>query len=169
MLAHEFIKEAQSVGWRVLSSRNGMLSLGCKCIGCPGRLSVPLTALNGPVAPCPRKHHGQYAAPVYQNYRELVGALVAKRRSLGLSQEDVTAAAGLADGHINKLEAFSRTAQLPTLQLWAETVGLSLTLTPATLPRATVTAIEQRPAPLREYDTQPKSRQIQQRQVEDAG
>jgi transcriptional regulator with XRE-family HTH domain len=73
---------------------------------------------------------------------------------LGLSQEDINAAAGLADGHINKLEAFHRTAQFPTLQLWANTIGLSITVAPAILPPATTRAIERRPAPLRTSSTQ---------------
>ncbi|MEM9584826.1 MAG: helix-turn-helix transcriptional regulator [Pseudomonadota bacterium] len=57
-----------------------------------------------------------------------------RRRALGLSQEDINHAAGLADGHINKLESFARTAQFPTLKLWADTLGLAITATPCALP-----------------------------------
>tara|TARA_R110000851_G_scaffold22626_9_gene67012 strand:- start:548 stop:820 length:273 start_codon:yes stop_codon:yes gene_type:complete len=83
-----------------------------------------------------------------------VGELVRRRRALGISQEDLSDAAGMADGHINKLEAFARTAQFPTLQLWAQTLGAEITLRAAPLPDATARAIERRPAPLRETSTQ---------------
>ncbi len=61
-----------------------------------------------------------------------------------MSQEDVGAASGLGDGHVNKLENFDRIAQFPTLQLWAQTLGLSIALCPASLPQSSARIIEQR-------------------------
>lgn len=109
----------------------------------------------GPVPPpCDLRHVGQYGAATYDLYAKLVEELKRKRRALGLSQEDINDAAGLADGHINKLEAFARNAQFATLQLWANTIGLEITVRAAPLPPATARAIERRPAPLRERQSQ---------------
>lgn len=93
---------------------------------------------------------GQYSTRVFEDYRQLVALLVSRRKQIGLSQEEVGAASGLADGHINKLEAFDRVARLPTLQLWAQTIGLQVNLAPCPMPDATLAAIERRVAPLRE-------------------
>lgn len=110
---------------------------------------------------CDWPHVQQYAAPVFDRYRVLVDELAHRRRSLGLSQEDVGGSSGLADGHVNKLEAIHRVAQFPTLQLWASTLGLKLALVPAQLPSATIAAIENRPAPLRETEkTIPQTPQL---------
>lgn len=117
-------------------------------------MSLPLANL-GPIPdPCSLPHVGKYGQPTYDRYKGLVEELKRKRRALGLSQEDINAAAGLADGHINKLEALHKTAQFPTLQLWAATVGMELTMKPAPLPVATARAIERRPAPLLETNRQ---------------
>lgn len=94
--------------------------------------------------PCGKPHNGQYARQTYLKYQHLVDELRRRRRLLGLSQEDVGAAAGLTEGHINKLESHARTAQLPTLQIWAETLGVEITISPAALPAATIRAIEHR-------------------------
>ena len=75
--------------------------------------------------------------------------LVDRRRALGLSQDDIATAGGFADGHINKLEAFDCIAQFPTLQLWAQTLGLQTALMPVELPAATHRSIERRAIPLR--------------------
>ncbi|MGJ5621078.1 helix-turn-helix domain-containing protein [Sulfitobacter sp. MF3-043] len=109
-----------------------------------GTHSVDLGKLGPAPDPCTLDHDKQYAKKVYDQYKSLVGELVKKRRALGLSQEDINAAAGLADGHINKLESFARTAQFPTLRLWAETVGLEITLAASRLPQATARAIDRR-------------------------
>tara|TARA_R110002072_G_scaffold43676_3_gene122515 strand:+ start:2010 stop:2522 length:513 start_codon:yes stop_codon:yes gene_type:complete len=144
MKATQWIKEAQAAGWRVASSSGGTLFLSCSCLGCPGKLSLPLDDLGSTPKPCALDHNKQYAKKVYDEYKSLVAELVRKRRALGLSQEDINAAAGLAEGHINKLESFARTAQFPTLRLWAETVGLEITLAAAMLPPATARAIDRR-------------------------
>lgn len=154
MQASKWITQAQGQGWRVSSARNATLHLSCICQGCDGSLSLPLSNL-GPVPdPCKLPHVGQYSRATYDRYAALVDELRRKRRALGLSQEDINAAAGFADGHLNKLEALDRTAQFPTLQLWAATLGLGLTVQPLPLPPATLRAIERRPEPLRETNTQ---------------
>lgn len=150
MLVSRWIPEAQKAGWRVSSSRNGVLTMVCSHLGCPGALSLPMNNLGPTPAPCDQPHVGQYGEMTYDRYKGLVNELKRKRRALGLSQEEINAAAGLGDGHINKLEALHRTAQFPTLQLWAATVGLEITVKPAPLPPATARAIERKPAPLRE-------------------
>lgn len=154
MQASKWIIEAQSAGWRVTSSRDRTICLCCARQGCKGALSLPLDNLGPIPKPCALDHHGQYGQATYEIYKGLVGELVRRRRALGISQEDLSDAAGMADGHINKLEAFARTAQFPTLQLWAQTLGAEITLRAAPLPDATARAIERRPAPLRETSTQ---------------
>jgi transcriptional regulator with XRE-family HTH domain len=153
MLASEFIQKAQATGWRVISTRDGVIKLKCRCHGCKATLIQPIKTLAAIPQPCGRSHHGLYAAGTYDEYKSLVAVFIRKRRSLGLSQEDLCAAAGLADGHVNKLEAFARTAQMPTLQLWAKTLGLEITVVQTDLPAATVRAIEHRSKPLREIKT----------------
>jgi transcriptional regulator with XRE-family HTH domain len=150
MLASEFIQKAQTAGWRVISIREGVIKLKCRCHGCKATLIQPIKTLATIPEPCGKSHHGMYAARTYDEYKSLVAVFIRKRRSLGLSQEDLCAAAGLADGHINKLEAFARTAQMPTLQLWAKTLGLGITVAQTDLPAATVRAIKHRSKPLRE-------------------
>lgn len=61
----------------------------------------------------------------------------------------IGAAAGLGDGHVNKLEALHRVAQFPTMQLWVSTLGTELTLVPTPLPSATIAKLENRRGPLR--------------------
>lgn len=154
MLKARWIKEAEKNGWRVTGARGQVIAMRCHKQGCPGVISAPMDNLGQPPGPCTLPHHDQYAAPVYQSYVDLVEDLKRRRRLLGLSQEDINAAAGLADGHLNKLEALHRTAQFPTLQLWAATLGVQITGTPAPLPPSTARAIERRPAPLRETSQQ---------------
>lgn len=154
MVLSKWIAKAEKAGWRVASSRKGVIQLQCCHQGCPGTVSAPMGNLGPPPPPCELPHVQQYGQPAYDRYKALVEELKRRRMLLGLSQEDINAAAGLADGHINKLEAFHRTAQFPTLQLWASTIGLSITVAPAILPPATTRAIERRPAPLRTSSTQ---------------
>lgn len=158
METREWIKVAQKVGWKV-TVQGLTITLKCSRRGCPGAMTVPMDNLGPMPESCNEQHVGQYSAKVYANYLGIVAELARRRRSLGLSQEDICAASGLADGHINKLEAFARTAQMPTLQLWAQTLGLKMTLAPAPLPPATLAAIRHRPAPLRKANTS-KSRAI---------
>ena len=150
----QWIQAAKAQGWRQAPSDGRTICLVCARQGCSGKISVPIENL-GPIPdPCQLPHAGQYAGPVFETYQALVSELARRRRSLGLSQEDVAAAGGFADGHINKLEALDRIAQMPTLQLWAQTVGCQITLQPCALPPATHRAIERRPAPLRQTNKQ---------------
>lgn len=150
MMLNRWISRAASSGWRFERASGQMLTLRCSKQGCEGRHVVSLLDLGDPPPPCKEAHVGQYSRATYGDYRALVAKLRDRRRALSLSQEDVGDAAGLGDGHINKLEAFHRTAQMPTLQLWAQTLGLSIDLVPAPLPDATRRAIEGRAA--RPYD-----------------
>jgi len=150
MQFRKWIQATEASGWSVSSVHGLKLTLQCTKQGCTSTKVLPLDNLGDIPAPCQAEHVGQYSAKVYDNYRSLVAELVRRRHSLGLSQEDIGGASGLADGHINKLEAFERTAQLPTLQLWAATVGMQIAMRPCPLPPATIRAMEQRPAPLRQ-------------------
>tara|TARA_R110001606_G_scaffold77347_1_gene178801 strand:- start:259 stop:768 length:510 start_codon:yes stop_codon:yes gene_type:complete len=144
LIASKWIAEAQKAGWRVASAKDRTIRVQCSKLGCPGALSLPIDNLGPAPEPCSLKHQGQYGAPAYDQYKALVAQLVRKRRALGMSQEDINAAAGMADMHLNKLEAFARTAQFPTLQLWAATLGVEITLRPAPLPPATARTIDRR-------------------------
>ena len=146
MSAKEWIKAAELAGWRVKSASCRELVLMCGKPGCKGRKVLPLDNLGPELAPCSLAHVGPYSAKVFGEYVGLVDQLRRRRRALGLSQEDITAAAGMTDGYINKLEALDRAASLPMLQLWAETLGLVITTTPAPLPAATLRALEYRKA-----------------------
>jgi transcriptional regulator with XRE-family HTH domain len=149
MLDEQWMRKARKAGWRVTSKRGDLIELSCACSGCPGRLSIPKNN-PGPVPkPCKRIHFGRLGQQSHELYHTLVDQLRDQRLSLDLSLEDVNAAAGFGDGHMNKLEALHRIAQIPTLQLWAQTLGLELTLVPAKLPRVTVRTMEQRLAPLK--------------------
>lgn len=134
VLKSEWIRAAKAAGWKARLGKDGLLHLKCGRQGCKGRVALPLANLGPVPAPCALPHVQQYGQQTYDLYRSMVDELKRRRMLLGLSQEDVNAAAGLADGHINKLEAFHRTAQFPTLKLWTETLGLSITLTPCALP-----------------------------------
>ena len=146
MTAAKWIKEAQSAGWRVTSAKDRTIRMQCAKQGCPGVLSLPIDNLGPTPATYDLPHVGQYGAPAYNQYKALVAQLVRKRRALGMSQEDINAAAGMAEAHLNKLESFARTAQFSTMQLWAETLGLAITLAPSSIPAATARAIETRVA-----------------------
>lgn len=144
MRASQWIRNAEKAGWLVKGPKGLKLHLRCGKQGCTSVLNLPIDNLGPVPAPCSAPHVGQYSARTFEQYTALVTELQRRRRQLGLSQEDVCAASGLADGHINKLEALDRIAQFPTLRLWAETLGFSLALLPTQLPKATTKAIEAR-------------------------
>ena len=146
MRASEWIKKAQRNGWRVDRVSGLSLRLCCSRQGCAGKLSLPLDNLGDIPAPCDLAHVGEYASSVFDGYKELVGELRRRRRQIGLDQQDLCDAMGVADGYINKLESFAKVASPPTLILWAECLGTSLTFAPAALPDATLRAIEGRQA-----------------------
>lgn len=140
----QWVKAAQANGWLVAGSSGQLIRLQCACVGCPGAVSVPMAALGAPPGPCGLDHVAGYAAPVYEGYQALIAELRRRRLVLGLSQEDIDAAAGWAPGYTAKAESHAKTLTPPTLQLWAQTVGLRITTTPAALPAATIAAINGR-------------------------
>jgi hypothetical protein len=122
------------------------MRLQCSKHGCDGCRVLPLDNL-GPVPdPCDLPHRGNHARQTFQQYESLVDELRRRRRQLGLDQGDLNSAMGVADGYMNKLESLARVATFPTLQLWAQSLGLSITTAPAPLPAATLRAIENRTA-----------------------
>lgn len=149
MGANSWFKAARRNGWQTSPGPQADVLLKCSKHGCPGVISRPLIALGEVPAPCELEHVGQYSITAFDPYRAIVEKLISRRHALGLSQEEVNDAAGFTDGHLNKLEVFLRIAQIPTLQLWAETVGLRIMLEPSPLPKATQRAIDRRTAPLR--------------------
>lgn len=149
----EWLKEAKANGWVAPYIRGGRLRLSCSKHTCSGRYRVDLDNLGEVPGPCEKRHVGQYSQAMFEPYRDLVRGLVARRHSLGLSQEEINAASGLTDGHINKLEAFDRVAQFPTLQTWASTLGLKINLEPVALPDATMRALKRRTSPLPQRQT----------------
>lgn len=142
MELRRWIKGAELAGWRLSGVSPSMLSLRCACHGCDGALSLPL-ANPGPVpAPCSQDHASGYGARAFGSYEVLVAELRRRRLQLGLDQESLGEAIGFARGYMGKLEAFQRIAAPPTLLLWAQSLGLTITTAPAPLPPATLRAIE---------------------------
>lgn len=144
MAASDWIRKAERAGWRVAQVKPASLVLRCQCQGCPGRIVVHLDAMGSPPDPCDLEHVNGYAKPVFEQYEELVDALRRRRKLLGLDQTDLCAACGLADGHISSLESYRKVASPPTMFLWAQALGLRLSLAPQALPAATTRAIESR-------------------------
>lgn len=143
------------------SASRGVLELHCAKVGCKGVKRVPIDILGDPPPPCTLPHAGNYARPVLDEYASLVGELVRRRRSLGLGQADMDDVIGLPDRYVGKLEAMSKIASPPTLLLWAQSLGLHLTVAPAPLPKATMAAIERRrDNPYAESQVREKPRQI---------
>ncbi|WP_298852230.1 helix-turn-helix domain-containing protein [uncultured Ruegeria sp.] len=137
-------KALRERGWRIASIKGTEMHLQCAKVGCLKTTKVSLAEPVELPAPCTEKHFNGYDAQTFELYLTLVGTLRDRRSALGLSQEDLTAAMGIADGYVNKLESIARVAAFPMLQLWAQTLGLSITTTPAPLPPATTRAIEAR-------------------------
>jgi len=144
MQAREWIKGAESNGWRVSSVKGLTIRLSCSCVGCPGSLALPLANLGQAPAPCDRPHVQGHSADAFATYAALVSDLVRRRIQLGLSQPDLDDALGVADGYVAKLESLARTTSPPTLLLWCQALGLQIITAPAQLPDATRRAIELR-------------------------
>lgn len=153
MNASDWIKKAELAGWRLDSVKGGSVVLACSKLGCTGRASASLDDLGNIPEPCAEQHRGNYGKTVYQDYAAIVTKLRQRRQAVGMSQEELTDATGLADGHINKLEAYHRTAQLPTLQLWARALGYEIALSPCELPAKSRAIISGRRKPLQQQDT----------------
>ena len=146
MLINEWLKGAQRAGWRVSGINAKALHLKCEKHGCSGSKSLPLDNLGPTPAECDLPHVGQYSKNAFDTYEALIGELRRRRRELGLDQGDLSNAMGVADGYVNKLESFKKVASPPTLLLWAQSLGLTITTAPSKLPAATLRAIEQRAA-----------------------
>lgn len=149
MLISHYIRNMESLGWRVHSFRDGAFCFKCEKVGCEGVHNSTSDEMSNP-GPCSLPHTGNLGKPAIELYTQFIDLLRMRRKAIGLSQEDITECTGLADGHINKLEAQHRIASMPTLLLWAQSIGLELTVRPAPLPTKTCLTIERRPFPLRE-------------------
>jgi hypothetical protein len=144
MRFRDWTKQAQQNGWLVRSTSGAELVLMCGAAGCDGCLRLPMANL-GPVPdPCDKLHVNGAGNALWEDYRALVDDMRRRRRVLGLSQEDVNNAMGMADGYVNKLEALDRIPRPHVLQLWAQTLGLRLTAVPTELPAATLRIIDER-------------------------
>lgn len=144
----ELLRKSRANGWTIYrrepakDGRPGGFVMRCAQMGC---LSVRFLGENQrPLKPCDWPHAQGYARPALDAYADLARQLVERRHALGLSQDDVAVAAGLSDGHLNKLEASARRAELPTLILWAGALGLRLSLEPCPLPQSTLVAVASR-------------------------
>jgi transcriptional regulator with XRE-family HTH domain len=144
METRRWINGAEKAGWRVERIAALAVHLRCDKTGCPGRLHLPLDNLGPLPEPCQAPHVASFGRAAFGSYEVMVDELRRRRRSLGLDQSDVTNAMGMAEGYVAKLESFARVASPATLFLWAETVGVTFTTTPAPLPPATIRAIENR-------------------------
>lgn len=139
-----WIKQAEQAGWRVSNVTATELRLACSKQGCKGHLVVSLNNPGPAPDPCQLEHVAGYSAAAFDDYRALVAILAKRRRALGLDQQDLNAILGMADGYVAKLESFARVATLPTLQLWAQCLGLELTASRTNLPPQTAAAIQRR-------------------------
>lgn len=144
METKRWIREAERAGWRVAGVSARVVRLRCSMHGCTGSLELPLANLGPIPETCDFPHDHGHARSTFDDYRALVEELRRRRRSLGLDQVDLNDAMGTADGYVSKLESFARVASAPTLALWCQALGVSMTLAPAPLPPATAKAIEDR-------------------------
>lgn len=133
-----WLDAAKKNGWLLREHSGPNVRLHCRFIGCPGCIERVPDELGPVPEPCALPHVDKWGRSTYQQYVKLVIELKRRRNALGLSQQAVNAASGLADGHISKLEALHRTAQFDTLVIWAATLGLGISLEPCDLPEVTV-------------------------------
>ncbi len=134
-------KGVQNMGWCLVGVDGKDHTFRCGLIGCRGELRA---AVFEKVSPCGWDHAGRFSSAVFEEYSDLVDELRQKRHLLGVSQEDVELAAGMAPDHLGKLETHVRIAQFPTMMLWTQTLGYRVTLEPAALPDPMLSVIEGR-------------------------
>ncbi|WP_367998033.1 helix-turn-helix domain-containing protein [Shimia thalassica] len=134
-------ERARRNGWLIRKSSENLLHLRCSKCGCDGEavLRADYSALVP--EPCQGPHNRGYGAPVFVPFRALVEELRRRRRTLGLSQVDLEAAGGFADGHISKLESFAKIPTQETLDLWMKTLGLEFFVQAIPLPAKTLAVI----------------------------
>lgn len=125
-------------GWVVIRNGGDRLHIRCGVQDCRNKRAIPIGAK---VRPCEWDHSGRFRQLGVERYEDLSEILRARRMRLGLTQEEASAAAGLADGHVSKLEADVRTSSLPTLILWANALGLDIRLVPAPIPSSTISIL----------------------------
>jgi len=143
-MVREWIRKTEQAGWRVASVKGKRITIRCGCIGCPASRNYLIDGLDAVPAPCDLPHKNGHAKEVFDTYEKLVAELRRHRVQIGLDQQDLSDVMGVADGYIGKLESFAKTASPVTLMLWAQSLGLSITTTPAAMPKATAKAIQDR-------------------------
>jgi len=152
-----YISEMQSAGWVLWrhSRQSATSSFVCKHIGCKGAKIVTDDQIlrSRSVKPCTLPHYDQrHAAEPVATYAALVQHLRNRRLRMGLSQEEIEAASGLAFDHIGKLEILDRIGTFPTMIAWAETLGMEIALVPKAIPDQVLAIIDHkagRPVPAR--------------------
>ena len=141
-----FIHETQAKGWLLFATHDDGLAFQCARIGCPGAVFMPDSLIQFGTVPgeCDQDHDGDYSRDAIQSYDDLIAVLKSARQRYGISQMDVDGASGLADAHTAKLEIKDRRATLPTLMIWAATLGYEIALVPIPLPKQTIAIIDHR-------------------------
>ena len=105
MQARQWIKEAQANGW-ILSRVSGpVLSIACAAHGCRAAKTIPIDNLGPIPEPCAAPHEAGHSRAAHDSYKGLVDHLRRRRRALGLDQQDLSDAMGVADGYVAKLES----------------------------------------------------------------
>ena len=141
-----FIHDTQAQGWVLFAAHDEGLAFQCSRVGCPGAVFMPNALIKAGAIPggCDEDHDGEFSRDLIQSYDDLIRVLKSARQRYGISQMDVDAAAGLAEAHTAKLEIQDRRATLPTLIIWAATLGYEIALLPIALPRQTIAIIDHR-------------------------
>ena len=142
----QWISAAQEAGWAVKSVSASDLTLVCNRTGCTCEQLHDLNALGDPPKSCECPHNGRLSEKSYTEYEVLLGELSRRRRLLGLNQDDLGSAMGVADGYVGKMEAMHKFPSIPMLQLWAQTLGVDIILKPIALPPPTIRAMDRRRA-----------------------
>jgi len=77
----------------------------------------------------PRPHTSIPSPQEERFYKRLILRLIAERKALGLTQDDVNARIGLTEGHVNKWEAGVKMPSSFYLMCWCLALGLRLDAT----------------------------------------
>ena len=139
-----WLKKSQENGWRLAGVTARECVLQCSAHGCSNEKHFLLDTLGQAPTPCEREHVNGYGKPAYDDYTKIVLELQRRRTQIGINQDDLDTALGVADGYIAKLESGARTPSPVTLIMWAQAVGVEIHFKPAILPPATLKVIEQR-------------------------
>lgn len=161
-----FIAETQRHGWLLVAATGEGLTFQCVREGCENSFFAPetLVRIGCLPDPCDWPHTKERARYTIECYDDLVHVLRCARRRYGIDQLETAETAGLASGHINKLESGARIASYETLFPWACTLGFSLVLRPAPLPPQTIKLIGDRvhqPMPER-WRQEPQRRRVRE-------